>query len=62
MYRCGLKDYIYKELKLHKPKTIEEARHIAIIIERKYKLHKEPYASNEITNKYSNGKSGKTSS
>lgn len=47
LYCCGLKDYIWEELKLYKPQTIEEARHATIIIERKYKLHKVPYAGNE---------------
>lgn len=62
MYHCGLKDYIREELKLHKPKTIEEARHTTIIIEQKYKLHKAPYTSNERINSYSKGKIGKPSS
>lgn len=38
MYRYGLKEYIQEELKIYKPKTIEEARHAAIIIKRKDKL------------------------
>lgn len=62
MYRYGLKDYIREELKLHKPKTIEDVRHTTLIIEQKYKLHKAPYASNERTNNYSKGKSSKLSS
>jgi len=62
MYRCGLKDYIQEELKLYKPQTIEDARHAAIIIGRKYKLHKASYASNEKSNSYSKGKSSKLSS
>eukprot|EP00253_Pinus_taeda_P030576 PITA_30576 len=60
MYRCGFKDYIHKELKLHKPKTIEEARHAAIIIERKYKLHKTPYVTNDRMNNQFKGKASKT--
>jgi len=48
-YRCGLKEYFMEELKLYKPKTIEEARHATIIIEREYKLHKTPYANNDVT-------------
>lgn len=61
-YHCGLKNYIREELKLHKPKTIEDARHAGIIIKRKYKLHKASYATDEKSNNYSKGKSSKPSS
>eukprot|EP00253_Pinus_taeda_P002639 PITA_02639 len=50
------------ELKLHKPKTIEEAKHEAIIIERKYKLHKTPYVTNDRTNNQFKGRASKTAS
>lgn len=33
LHHYGLKDYILEELKLYKPKTIEDARHASIIIE-----------------------------
>eukprot|EP00253_Pinus_taeda_P030836 PITA_30836 len=59
MYRCGFKDCIREELKLHKPKTIKEAKHGAIIIERKYKLHKTPYVTNDRTNSQFKGKATK---
>ena len=58
MYRCGLKEYIREELKLYKSKTIKEVRHATLIIEKKYKLRKTPYANNEIANKYSKGLDG----
>jgi len=62
MYHCGLKYYIQKELKLHKPKNIVQASHAAIIIEQKYKLHKPLYVSDDMANSYFKGKAGKPSS
>ena len=35
MYICGLKDYIRSEVKLWKPKTIEDARYATKLIEQK---------------------------
>jgi hypothetical protein len=45
MYICGLKDYIHREIKLWNPKTIEDARHAARLIEQKNKFNKPSFAS-----------------
>lgn len=58
MFRCGLKEYIRVEL--YKPKTIEEARHVAKIIEQKHKFNKS-YTMSEKSSNYSKGKSSKNS-
>ena len=50
MYRCGLKEYIQVELKLYKPKTIEEARHAAKIIKQKLKFKMSSFKEDEDQN------------
>jgi hypothetical protein len=52
MYICGLKDYIRSEIKLWNPKTIEDARHAARIIEQKNMFNKPTFTSPERLNKY----------
>jgi hypothetical protein len=61
MYICGLKDYIRSEIKLWNPKTIEDARHAARLIEQKDKFNKPSFAGPEASNKYSNEKPNKYS-
>jgi hypothetical protein len=52
MHICGLKNYICSEIKLWNPKTIEDARHAARLIEQKNKFNKPAFTSPKRLNKY----------
>jgi hypothetical protein len=61
MYMCGLKDYICSEIKLWNPKTIEDDRHAARLIEQKNKFNKPLVTDPDELKKYSNDRTKKYS-
>jgi len=61
MYICGLKYYIRSEVKLWKPKTIEDARYAAKLIEQKNRYNRLSVTGTEKSNKYLNERTNRVS-
>lgn len=61
MYICGLQDYIRSEIKLWKPKTIEDARYATKLIEPKNRYNRLSTTGIEKSNKYLNERTNRVS-